>query len=35
MLPVLFHLLWHRQLSADLAAETLTDATLVGPGLGR
>lgn len=35
VLPVLFHLLWHRHLSADLAAATLADATLVGPGLGR
>lgn len=34
VLPVLFHLLWHRKLSADLAATTLTDATIVSPGSG-
>lgn len=35
VLPVLFHLLWHRRLSADLAAATLADTTMVGPGSGR
>jgi hypothetical protein len=35
VLPVLFHLLWHGRLSADLGAATLADDTLVGPGIGR
>lgn len=35
VLPVLFHLLWHRQLSADLAAMPLADDTIVGPSRGR
>lgn len=35
VLPVLFHLLWHGQLSADLRNATLADATPVGPGIGQ
>jgi len=35
VLPVLFHLLWHRQLEVDLAAATLTGDTIVGLGSGR
>lgn len=31
VLPVLFHLLWHRQLSADLAGKPLSESVLVGP----
>lgn len=31
VLPVLFHLLWHRQLSADLAGTPLSESALVGP----
>ncbi|MDM2422521.1 TnsA-like heteromeric transposase endonuclease subunit [Mycobacteroides abscessus] len=34
VLPVLFHLLWQRKLSADLAATTLTDDTIVSPSAG-
>ncbi|QSM02995.1 transposase [Mycobacterium phage prophiGD05-1] len=34
VLPVLFHLLWHRKLSVDLAATTLTDDTIVSPSTG-
>jgi hypothetical protein len=35
VLPVLFHLLWHGQLSADLRNATLADGTPVGPGIGQ
>ena len=35
VLPVLFHLLWHRQLEVDLVSATLTSDTIVGPGSGR
>ncbi|MDV6979879.1 TnsA-like heteromeric transposase endonuclease subunit [Mycobacterium intracellulare] len=35
VLPVLFHLLWHGRLSADLGVMTLADDTPVGPGIGR
>jgi hypothetical protein len=35
VLPVLFHLLWHRRLEADLGSATLTCDTLVRPASGR
>lgn len=31
VLPVLFHLLWHRQLSTDLAGALLSESAVVGP----
>ncbi|ORA21256.1 TnsA-like heteromeric transposase endonuclease subunit [Mycobacterium aquaticum] len=34
VLPVLFHLLWHRRLEVDLAAALLSDDTVVGSGSG-
>jgi hypothetical protein len=35
VLPVLFHLMWRRELVADLAAARLGPSTLVGPGMDR
>jgi hypothetical protein len=35
VLPVLFHLLWHGRLSADLRNATLADDTPVGPAIGQ
>jgi len=32
VLPVLFHLMWQRQLAADLAAAPLSVATIVHAG---
>ncbi|ASL07544.1 hypothetical protein MYCODSM44623_05780 (plasmid) [Mycobacterium intracellulare subsp. chimaera] len=35
VLPVLFHLLWHRRLGVDLSAAVLTEESIVGPALSR
>jgi hypothetical protein len=34
VLPVLFHLLWHGRLAADLSDEVLADDTAIGLGVG-
>ncbi|TXH28430.1 MAG: TnsA-like heteromeric transposase endonuclease subunit [Mycobacterium sp.] len=34
VLPVLFHLLWHGRLAADLRGATLSDDTIIGLGTG-
>lgn len=34
VLPVLFHLLWHGRLAADLHSATLSDDTVIGLGTG-